>query len=426
MPDDADVRLELLGSVAGLAVAVAARREQDTPPVTAPSALRPYLHFTRLPPAAVGTVLNLLETDESLRLAVADALDGDGLPDRHDAVLAWLRRPRGWEAQWSDAVDTARAAREDRVERDRERRAERDRATAEESLQRATAELGAAQRELNELRDLRHALEAKVAGLVRELGQAEERSERAVEERARAVRELKDTERRLAERTTELRQLRAKAAEDPPAAPAPGVPVTDPRWAHVREVAGAIDALGRRLAELAREPATGEEGPRPDPPGATGRGPGRRPVRMGRGIPEGGVEEVLALLRIDGMVLLVDGYNVTMTGWPRLTVAEQRAALERLLEGIAATVEVHVVYDGEGEGASGHTRAGSAVRTTYTPTEREADDEIIDRVVEIDASRPVVVVSSDARVAAGARQGGANVVTSRVFLDAVAGGGRGR
>ena len=78
---------------------------------------------------------------------------------------------------------------------------------------------------------------------------------------------------------------------------------------------------------------------------------------------------VLALLGVAGVVVLVDGYNVTMTGWPRLSAAEQREALERLVSDPASRgAEVHLVYDGEGGGERRYTAAGSAVRTTFTAT----------------------------------------------------------
>lgn len=415
-----EVQLQLLGSVAATAVAVAASRERDTPPVPAPSALRPYLGFTRLPPRAVGPVLELLDTDDALRVAVADAVDES---DLSGAVIAWLRRPEGWEEQWSEAVDAAREQREDRAGRDRERRAERDRATVEEALHRATAELSDLRSELRELRDLRHALESKVAALAHELGRAQEQADRAVEERTRAVRELKDTERRLAARIDEVRDLRSEIAAGASSQPDPTpAPPPDPAWSDVRDMVDELAALARRLTEVAEAP--GRAAARPDPertrPSRRGSTAARRPIRVGRGIPEGSVEEVLALLAAPDVVVLVDGYNVTMTGWPRLSAAEQRAALDRLVSNLVSrTAEVHLVYDGEGEGAAGHSVAGSAVRTWFTATEREADDEIIDRVGVIDPTRPVLVVSSDARVADGARRGGANVVSSQLFLDAL-------
>lgn len=425
-----EARLRILGPVAAVAVAVAARRETDTPPVPAPSSLRPYLRFTRLPSQAVGSVLDILDSDDALRAAVADAVDD--LEGLDEGVSDWLRRPEGWEERWSLVLASERDRVADRAERDRERRSGRDRTAAEQALERRNAELEAARAELIELKDLRHALEAKVAGLVHELGHAQDQAERAVEERARAVRELKEKERRLAERTIEVKELRTRldggAPEPSVAEPEVGDrPAPDPRWSDVRDIAEALEALRRRLTQVA-DPAE------PAPAHAPVRSPAeaavparRRPHRTGRGIAEGSAEEARELLSLAGVVVFVDGYNVTMTGWPRLSAAEQRSALERLvIDGVPRAAEVHLVYDGEaaGAGEAGYTSAGSAVRTFFTPSGREADDEIIDQVGAVDPQRPVVVVSSDARVANGVRRDGANVVASAVFLEAL--GHRGR
>ncbi len=72
--------------------------------------------------------------------------------------------------------------------------------------------------------------------------------------------------------------------------------------------------------------------------------------------------------------------------------------------------------NGEGDGGRPHRGGvGSKVRVSFTPDGFEADDEILKRVAELDAHIPVVVVSNDRRVRDGARQGGANVVSSSRF-----------
>ncbi len=52
----------------------------------------------------------------------------------------------------------------------------------------------------------------------------------------------------------------------------------------------------------------------------------------------------------------------------------------------------------------------------FSPADLEADDVILDMVRELPTDVPVVVVSSDRRVADGARRLGANAVRSRHLL----------
>jgi hypothetical protein len=59
------------------------------------------------------------------------------------------------------------------------------------------------------------------------------------------------------------------------------------------------------------------------------------------------------------------------------------------------------------------------VRYRFTPSTVEADDALLARLDEEPPARPVVVASSDRRVAEGARLRGANVVGARQFLAAL-------
>ena len=54
------------------------------------------------------------------------------------------------------------------------------------------------------------------------------------------------------------------------------------------------------------------------------------------------------LLRTQGVLVLVDGYNVAMLGWPRLHLHQQRDQCVQAAETIARRwgTDVHVVFDG--------------------------------------------------------------------------------
>lgn len=148
-------------------------------------------------------------------------------------------------------------------------------------------------------------------------------------------------------------------------------------------------------------------------------GRGRVPIRLPGGIFDDSVEAAGHLLRVPGALLVVDGYNVSMTGWPELSVADQRRRLVAALAELAArtSTPTDVVFDGADVGpvpVPGPVR--SLVRTQFSPPGVEADDVIIDLVAQLPASRPVVVASSDNRVRAGVKRQGANVVHAQQLV----------
>lgn len=114
--------------------------------------------------------------------------------------------------------------------------------------------------------------------------------------------------------------------------------------------------------------------------------------------------------------LIVDGYNVTKTGYPDLPLAEQRDRLTRALEGIAARsgTEVTVVFDGAAVVVP--PAATKRVRVVFSPPGVIADDVIRRMAAAEPLGRVVVVVSSDREVGDGVRRSGARVASSAVLL----------
>jgi predicted RNA-binding protein with PIN domain len=122
------------------------------------------------------------------------------------------------------------------------------------------------------------------------------------------------------------------------------------------------------------------------------------------------------------MLLLVDGYNVSQTGWPELAIAEQRRRLVDALTELASRtgVDVSVVFDGADAVWPAMVPATSRlVKVSFSPAEVEADDVVLARVAELDVGRPVLVASSDRRVRDGAAGMGANVLSSPQLLAAL-------
>ena len=161
----------------------------------------------------------------------------------------------------------------------------------------------------------------------------------------------------------------------------------------------------------------GAEVGRPAVDGGSGR-TRRVPHRLERGAIDGSVEATDQLLRLGGVDVVVDGYNVSMEAWPHLDAASQRERLLALLTAATARsgAHVHVVFDGDDDGRRPSVASPLAVRVHYTPAGVEADDLVIAMANDLPVDRPVVVVSSDRRVQDGARRAGANVVSSSALL----------
>jgi predicted RNA-binding protein with PIN domain len=127
------------------------------------------------------------------------------------------------------------------------------------------------------------------------------------------------------------------------------------------------------------------------------------------------LEQLLALPRAH---MIVDGYNVTKTAWPELSLERQR---DRLLAGVAPLVarsgaEVTVVFDAAGSTDRPPVNRPRGVRVLYSPAGVIADDVIRELVAAEPQGRPLVVVSSDNQVArdvvlAGARSVAAGALT---------------
>ncbi len=145
---------------------------------------------------------------------------------------------------------------------------------------------------------------------------------------------------------------------------------------------------------------------------------------VARGLPEvdrarrRSVDPALLLdwLALPAAHLIVDGYNVTKTGYPELSLADQRDRLIRALGALAARTgaEMTVVFDGAAVVAAPSAVRG--VRVTFSPPGVIADDVVRQLAAAEPAGRVVVVVSSDREVVDGVRRSGARTAPSAVLL----------
>ncbi len=128
-----------------------------------------------------------------------------------------------------------------------------------------------------------------------------------------------------------------------------------------------------------------------------------------------------ALLRVPATHLLVDGYNVTKTGYGEQPLDVQRA---RLLTGAGALaartgVELTVVFDGAGLEPVARPQGVAVprgVRLLFSGPGETADDVLRALVRAEPRGRPLVVVTSDREVVDDVRRDGARPVASRALL----------
>lgn len=124
------------------------------------------------------------------------------------------------------------------------------------------------------------------------------------------------------------------------------------------------------------------------------------------------------LLALPQAHLVVDGYNVTKTGYPAMPLEKQRL---RLLGGLAALAaqsgaEVTCVFDGADLDMPVLLAPPRGVRVLFSKA-GETADELIRRLVRAEPpGRQIVVVSADREVADGVAKAGARPVASTLLL----------
>ena len=320
------------------------------------------LHYVELVSRRVG--------DASLRA------ERDAAVVRAERMEGELERLRAERTQFDGATERVRADAEIELERLRKRLREQGvkLREAKDAAASASAEIGKSQE--------------RTADEVKRLSAERDRErERAETERGKAQRAIADAE-----------VARQSAREA--------------RQADEVRLALLVDTLDGAVTGLRRELALGE-------------GTGPRPADLVRGASTsqgavGRVEDPAALdrlLALPAVHLVVDGYNVTKTGYPELSLSDQRDRLVHQLAVLAARTgaEVTLVFDGAGVVAV-PAAAPRGVRVLFSDPGVLADDVIRALVTAEPEGRPVVVVTSDRAVADSVRRRGAHPVPSAVLL----------
>jgi predicted RNA-binding protein with PIN domain len=377
-----------------------------------PPPLRAFARFApakrrQLGASALGAAL---DADDAFRAKVADVLV-ETLPQLTDAVregrstaasdpvdvavIAYLTRPEGWRdvlaaanRRWAAERSAATGQREE-IDRLRGEAADL-RAQLKGESARVRGAVGAAvadtERELAELRKT-------VRERTRELRAAERERDaaRAAEDELRA-----QLDAQTAAHETELRRQRRESRTERD--------VDDARlWLLVDTLVQAASGVRRELslAPPALRPA--------DVVGSAEVVTGRRTVRD-----PAALDRLLALPNVH---LVIDGYNVTKTGYGELSLAEQRNRLVGGLAPLAAQsgAEVTVVFDG-GERPPVQPATPRGVRVLFSAAHEIADDLIRRLVANEPLGRPVVVVTNDQQVVSDTARDGAWSVPSQVLL----------
>lgn len=260
---------------------------------------------------------------------------------------------------------------------------------------------GRAERDLDAARRSRSEADAIVAKAAATTEEAETRLERESTRAREAERRVRELGRDLADR-------------DQTAGPASPAVASDPTA--LADAARAAHTLASSLDRLLQAAHTVEPPPPPGTP-PTGREARRARVPRPPGLDTDTVPALDAMLRTRGVMLVIDGYNVSMRGWHDARPADQResvlGALERLH--LRLRCDVIVVFDGSDvEGLPPRRRAG--VRVVFSAADEDADPVVIREVEALNVSRPAIVASSDRWVHDHAEAVGAAVVSADTLL----------
>ncbi|MQY15305.1 hypothetical protein SRB5_54840 [Streptomyces sp. RB5] len=402
-----------------------------------PTQLRQYARFTpsRRAKFAGNAMAAALENEPVFRQRIAvklrelqpelaAAVESGSLPAAADpvdvAALAYVLRPEGWVKLIAAAGEEEQRAHAERVDEETGRELERlreelaaARSTARKEAERVRGEHDALRRESDALaRKLRSAMsdvkrgEAAVRKLEAELAAA----------RAEAATQLGAAE-------GESRRLRSRVAELEASVEAGRRAVREGRSVEDMRLRLLLDTVLDAAQGLRRELALPPAASRPaDTVSAVA--PGQMSPRdiAARALSETDPALLDQLLALPQAHLVVDGYNVTKTGYPTMPLDKQRL---RLLGGLAVLAaqtgaEMTCVFDGAELAAPVLLAPPRGVRVLFSKP-GETADELIRRLVRAEPpGRPVVVVSTDKEVADGVAKAGARPVASALLLKRLA------
>jgi predicted RNA-binding protein with PIN domain len=391
-----------------------------------PATLRAIARFApakrqRLGAAALAAAL---DSDDAFRVRVADVVTEaspdlaaavrDGTPttaaDPIDiSVVAYLTRPPGWQnviaaanGRWA-AERSAATGHKDEIERLRSELAELRVQLKGESARVRDAIAAASADAETELANLRKSLRDRT----REL-RAAERDRDAASAAADELRAQLDAQRAAHE--IELRRQRARQAEVERSAERARRGARTERDMDDARLWLLLDTLVQAASGVRRELSLSPPDARPaDSIVGAETDAGQRAVRD--------VAALDRLLALPNVHLIIDGYNVTKTGYGDLSLEDQRVRLISALAPLAAQsgAEVTVAFDG-GVRPPMQPATPRGVRVLFSAADEIADDLIRRLVAAEPPGRPVIVATNDRQVITDVTRTGAWSVPSPVLL----------
>ncbi|MFR9676723.1 NYN domain-containing protein [Streptomyces sp. TR02-1] len=398
-----------------------------------PAPLRQYARFTPQRRTRFGgnAMAAALESDPVFRQRIATrlreqaaelarAVESGTPPAAADpvevAATAYVLRPPGWSKLVAAAGEEAKRAQAEQVEEETQEELgrlreelSRARASARSEAERSRSEADAARKELEAVRRKLRSAQSDVkrgeAALRKLRAEREEQRSAHAAEKAAGDSEVRRLKTRLADSESALEAARRAARE--------GRSVEDMRVRLLLDTV--LDAAQGLRRELALPPA--ELRPADTVEAVE---PGRMSPQdvAARALSETDPALLDQLLALPQAHLVVDGYNVTKTGYPTMPLDKQRL---RLLGGLAVLAaqtgaEMTCVFDGAELAAPVLLAPPRGVRVLFSKPGQTAD-ELIRRLVRAEPpGRPVVVVSSDREVADGCAAAGARPVASALLL----------
>ncbi|MCP3817411.1 NYN domain-containing protein [Streptomyces sp. A3M-1-3] len=398
-----------------------------------PAQLRQYARFTptRRAKFAGNAMASALEGDALFRQRIGErlreaqpeltgALESGAPPAAADpvdvAAAAYVLRPAGWVKLVAAAGEEAQRADAERVGEETQRELERLR----EELERARAQTK------NDTERLRTELETarrEAESLQRKLRSAQsdlKRGEAALRKTAAEIDGIRnEATGQVAAAESETRRLKSRLAEAESALEASRRAAREGRSVEDMRLRLLLDTVLESAQGLRRELALPPASVRPaDTVDAVE--PGRMSPKdvAARALSETDPALLDQLLALPQAHLVVDGYNVTKTGYPTMPLEKQRLRLLGGLSMLAAQTgaEMTCVFDGAELAAPVLLAPPRGVRVLFSKPGVTADELIRQLVRAEPPGRPVVVVSTDREVADGVAKAGARPVASALLL----------
>ncbi|MEU5039626.1 NYN domain-containing protein [Streptomyces griseorubiginosus] len=398
-----------------------------------PAQLRQYARFApnRRAKFAGNAMAAALETDPLFRQRIAEkfretqpelcgALDSGAPPPAADpldvAAAAYVLRPIGW-------VKLVTAAGEEALRADAERADEEARAELEQLREELAAARDQTRVETERLRAELESAKKEAESLHRKLRAAHsdvkrgEAALRKVQGEIDAVRAEGQAQVSAAE--SETRRLKARLGEAEAALEAARRAAREGRSVEDMRVRLLLDTVLDAAQGLRRELALPPVSVRPAET-VDAVEPGRMTPKdiAARALSDNDPAILDQLLALPQAHLVVDGYNVTKTGYPQMPLEKQRLRLLGQLSQLAAQTgaEVTCVFDGAELAAPVLLAPPRGVRVLFSKAGVTADELIRQLVRAEPPGRPVIVASTDREVADGIAKAGARPVASAVLL----------